>query len=224
MPEIAVQERPEVQALARQAADTISLATTAVVETREHVEWATAVLGEIARHRKAVEELRVRFTRPLNEHLKTLNGFFKGLDQPLAEADAALRQKVLAYRAAEQARAAAEQARLRVEAAARETEARALLASMAPVPQVEVEAALDAVDKADQALATAPPPPVPTVKTAFGTSTARRDWDFEVTDLAQVPAEYLLINGPAVRDAIRRGVRDIPGVRIYQKETLVVRG
>lgn len=221
MPDPLVQEQPEIQALARQVTATISLATAAIVETTEHVEWATAVLAELARHRKRAEDLRLRFTRPLNESLKAINGVFKEMDGPLAEADRTLRQKVLVYRAAEQARAAAEQIRLRAEAAAREAEARALIQSTAP--QAEVTAAIDAADAAHDAVVLAPPPPAPTVKTAMGTTTARRVTDFEVTDLAQVPILYLQLNAEAVRAAIRRGVRDIPGVRIFEREILAVR-
>jgi hypothetical protein len=222
MPETAIQERPEVQALAKQATDTVALAVSAVVEDQAGVEWATAVLGELAKQRKQVETLRLSFTAPLNESLKTINAFFKTLDGPLAHADLSLRNKVMAYRRAEQERIAAESARLQAERNAKEAAARAAIVNPA-TSIAEGQQALAVADAAAEALGTVPPPPAPTVKTAFGSSTARRDWDFEVITLSQVPVEYLLINGPAVREAIRRGVRDIPGIRIYQKETLVVK-
>lgn len=41
-----------------------------------------------------------------------------------------------------------------------------------------------------------------------------RDGEFEVYDLALVPRQYLRIDERAVRSAIRRGVLQIPGVRI----------
>lgn len=219
---VPIQDDSEVRVLTRHITDTVSLAASAVVETAEHDEWATAILAEIARHRKHAEGLRLRFTRPLNESLKAINGTFRDLDGPLAAADKTLRQKVLAYRNAERTRIAEEEARLRAERNAAEAAARAAITNPATsIP--DGQAALAVADAAAEALDLLAAPPAPTVKTAFGSSTVRRDWDFEVTDLGLVPTEYLLINGPAVRKAIDRGVRDIPGIRVFQRETLAVR-
>jgi hypothetical protein len=38
----------------------------------------------------------------------------------------------------------------------------------------------------------------------------------EVTDPAAVPRQYLMVNDAAIKAAIAGGVRDIPGVRIYE--------
>ena len=44
-------------------------------------------------------------------------------------------------------------------------------------------------------------------------------------DLDQVPRDYMSLDVEVVREAITKdGVRDIPGLRIYQSETLHVRG
>ncbi len=50
-------------------------------------------------------------------------------------------------------------------------------------------------------------------------------WTFEVIDLDQVPREYMSLDVEVVREAINKdAVREIPGLRIYQSETLHVRG
>jgi hypothetical protein len=50
-------------------------------------------------------------------------------------------------------------------------------------------------------------------------------WSFEVSDLARVPRSYLSLDNDAVRSAITKaGVREIPGLRIFQSESLRVRG
>ncbi len=50
-------------------------------------------------------------------------------------------------------------------------------------------------------------------------------WSFDVVDLNEVPRDYLAVNAEAVRTAIgKAGVRDIPGLRIFQSESLRVRG
>ena len=52
-----------------------------------------------------------------------------------------------------------------------------------------------------------------------------RTWAFEVTDLAQVPRTYLALDAEKVRGAIsKQEVREIPGLRIFQNESLRVRG
>lgn len=50
-----------------------------------------------------------------------------------------------------------------------------------------------------------------------------KTWTFEVTDPAQVPREYLVIDEKKVREAIASGRRMINGMRIFQKEGLSLR-
>jgi hypothetical protein len=52
-----------------------------------------------------------------------------------------------------------------------------------------------------------------------------RSWTFAVVDLDRVPREYMSLDVEVVREAITRdGVREIPGLRIFQAEALRVRG
>jgi hypothetical protein len=62
-----------------------------------------------------------------------------------------------------------------------------------------------------------------TVETDSAQVTARLVWDFEIVDESKIPREYLMVNEKAIRAAIKAGVRDIPGVRIFQKEELAVK-
>jgi hypothetical protein len=56
------------------------------------------------------------------------------------------------------------------------------------------------------------------------TAFVRRSWTFEVVDLDRVPREYMSLDVTVVREAITRdGVREIPGLRIFQAEALRVR-
>jgi hypothetical protein len=50
-------------------------------------------------------------------------------------------------------------------------------------------------------------------------------WCFEVVDLMEVPRHFLGLDAETVRTAITKdGIRDIPGLRIFQIENLRVRG
>jgi hypothetical protein len=57
------------------------------------------------------------------------------------------------------------------------------------------------------------------------TAYVRKTWTFEVVDLDAVPRDYMSLDVDVVREAITKdAVRQIPGLRIYQSETLHVRG
>jgi hypothetical protein len=57
------------------------------------------------------------------------------------------------------------------------------------------------------------------------TAYVTHSWNFDIVDLNQVPRCYLTLNTDRVRTAIiKEGVRDIPGINIFQTESLRVRG
>ena len=61
------------------------------------------------------------------------------------------------------------------------------------------------------------------VEVERGVSKTQKRWTFEVVDINKVPAEFLVVDTSEVNNAISDGVRTIKGLKIYQKETLVVR-
>lgn len=78
------------------------------------------------------------------------------------------------------------------------------------------------------------PPPLPiidlsvpeqekTVQSDLGAISAKKVWEFEVIDESKVPNEFKIVNEKAIRAAVKAGVRNIPGVKIYQTETLAVK-
>lgn len=48
-------------------------------------------------------------------------------------------------------------------------------------------------------------------------------WVYEVTSEQEVPRAYLQVNEKAVKDAIAGGARQIPGIRIFQEESISIR-
>lgn len=68
-----------------------------------------------------------------------------------------------------------------------------------------------------------------TVRTDSGNmSSLKKVWDYEVTDIKALPAEFLQVNASAVREHLRRyaageEVKPLDGVRYFQKDQLAVR-
>jgi len=54
-------------------------------------------------------------------------------------------------------------------------------------------------------------------------ATASRKWVHEVTNAADVPRQYLMINDAAIKAAIAGGAREIPGCRIYEDVRTAIR-
>jgi fused signal recognition particle receptor len=65
--------------------------------------------------------------------------------------------------------------------------------------------------------------PVAKLAAPSGAAQVRKVWKHEVLDVDAVPREYLVVDERAIRQAIRDGVRAIPGVRIEQVSELAVR-
>jgi len=55
------------------------------------------------------------------------------------------------------------------------------------------------------------------------TATAQTVWKAEVVDPAAVPRQFLMVNEAAIKAAVAGGMREIPGVRIFEDVRTVVR-
>lgn len=154
-----------------------------------------------------LEERRKFFVKPLKDHARNIDQFFARLSEPVEQADQILRAKVLAYRDALAKTAEEERSKL-VEQAVEAHESGDTVTSAALATQAETIAApakrLDAG--------------------GLGTVGTSKVWKFEVTNEREVPREYLIVNETAIRRAVSSGLREIPGVRIFQSEQLKVGG
>ena len=61
------------------------------------------------------------------------------------------------------------------------------------------------------------------VKTQDGSAHQQLDWLYEVEDLEKVDRSWLMLNDKGVKAAIKAGVRNIPGLRIYPKTKVIAR-
>lgn len=175
------------------------------IRTAQDLEDAGAFLVRIKAERRKIEDRRRFFVDPLNAQVKRINELFRKIAEPLDRADSVVRAKVMEYRKRQQEIARAEQERLDREAAR----------------------AQERVDKKAARIGIAAPqvvvPVVPVLPPTVAGATVRRVWTFRVVDASKLPREYLVVDAVAIREAVRAGVRQIPGVEIFQDETLAVR-
>jgi len=170
---------------------------------------------------KALEALRKKTLKPIDESRKVVNGLFTPALDCLKEADDIVERGMLDYRAAEQ-RAAQEAARAEAERLRKEQEALATMAEQCGDPELALEMRGQEVYV-----------PVAAPVAADGTWPTTR-WHAELTDITALcravadgtaPAELVQLNQPAA-NRLATALRDAvsyPGLRFVSTTSLAVR-
>lgn len=169
------------------------------IENEEDHSFAGEVLLQVKASWKELEEKRTAVTGPLNEALRTVNDWFRPVQQPLKEAERILKEKISAFIIA---RKAANEA--------------AMLAAASAAQAGDGEAALVHVGAIQDAPRVA------------GIS-VKEVWDWEVENLDEVPREFLTVDERKVREAIwyadteKRAPLPIPGLRFVLRGQVTAR-
>jgi phosphomannomutase len=61
------------------------------------------------------------------------------------------------------------------------------------------------------------------IKVEDGLLYTQKKWDYSIDNSALVPVEYMSIDEKKIKEAVANGIRNIPGVQIFEKEELVMR-
>lgn len=165
----------------------------------------------------AIDATRTRIKAPVLHAQRMIDGAGKKLTDPLRANVAEIEGRIAVYLTAkaEAARRAAEIEAQRLAALAQEA-----------MRDAEPEDAIVALRDAQQAeaLATAPTPELTRTRSLSGAMAGLRDnFVAELVDITKVPTAYLQVNDAVVKAAIRSGVRDIPGLRIWNDARAFVR-
>jgi len=196
---------PEVISFYNEAIKLQEYAQARIIITAEDLKPATDDLSIIAKLKKALEEKRKEYVKPLQDHIKTVNDTFKTLMEPIETADIITREKLLAFQL-KQKLIREEQERinaLRLEAAQKEMKLKGELTESVNLVEVIPETPT-------------------TIRTDLGRVGTATIWKFEVIDFSQLPDEYKLVDATKLGKVVRAGLRIIPGVRIYSEDSLRV--
>ena len=241
--------RPRFEDYKAEAARIAGDAKALVVKDDESLNMAVMIGGTAKKIIKSIDAQRRAIIEEPSDFVKGVNAICKAITDNLDEAERTAKAKISQHQARiemerrkqeEAARKAAEelQARLRAEAEeanrkAREEAARIAgeEARKAGLKKAEIEAARKAAEEEARKHAIEAPivvtPIIPEAQRAVRTEAAaahqRTSWTFELIDAAKVPVEYKVVSDQLIRNAIKIGARDIPGVRIFEETTTVFR-
>lgn len=188
----------------------------------DSLKYAVSLGGDAKKIAKAIEAQRKKVIQEPSDFVKAVNNFCKLFTEQLSQAEAVLKKKISEY-----------QYQQELERRKREEAARKAAKELQEKLNREAEEASRKAqaDNPDAKPITAPvvqEPIVPKESNVTRTETGiaayqRKTWTFEITDEAQIPREYLKIDEGKIRDAIKMGVREVPGLRIYETSTTVFR-
>jgi hypothetical protein len=173
-----------------------------VIDETTEIE-ATMHGTDVAALINAIEKRRKEIVAKPRSYIKAIDSLCNNLKDPLNEIKADMERKIKLYKAKEEAerrereKAAREEAKKLQEDLNREAEKKGI--EPPKVPDITIPKQ-DNVTRLDSG------------RSSF----QRKFWTYEMVDKSLLPREYLKVNEAAIRDAIKMGVRDIPGVRIFE--------
>lgn len=182
----------------------LSAAAIAVKSDQDLID-AAVWLAKFRKKRKDVEEQFDVPIKGLKSEVKQLQDQRDKLTAPLSQAEARLSSEIILYRQKQAAAAAAAQAKLNAQ------------------HERKIE---KAIEKGKDITDIAPPvqvaTPAKSVQTEAGNVTARKVKKFKVSDEGLIPDQYWMLDEAKIGKAVRAGI-DVPGVQVWEEETLSVR-
>ncbi len=179
------------------------------VQDQDSLNVAVMLGGNAKKIGKAIEVQRKAIILEPQEFVKGVNAICKSISDSLDEAERTAKGKINQYQARvlmeqrERQKNADEEARKLQEAVNKEAKEKGIEAPVVVAPVVQ----------------SAPK----VTRTEAGSASQRKVWSFEIVDGDKVPREYLIIESQKIRDAIKMGVREIPGVRIFEETKTIFR-
>lgn len=203
------EDDPRVLALAGEAETLRSIAQSRVISSQADLVPATDDLSVIAKVKKALTEAKADYVKPIKGHLDDVNAAFAKIMIPLEEASQTNRAKLAAfYQESEKRRKEAEEInQQKIELARREAAHNGTGEVTVDTTPVEV-----------------PAPVVSKVQTSMGSTSTVQVHKWEVVDLSQVPAQYLMPNSALITQVVKasKGKIVIPGIKVYTEDTIRV--
>ena len=170
---------------------------------------AIAMAGQAKELVKKLEKTRKEIISEPDSFVRQVNKFVKSFKDQLEQIETGLKRKI-------------EDHARRLEQERREQERKA----REEAERVQAELNKKAEESGTDPVEVAPPVVEQQKVTRADTGAAvhmRKEWTWEIKDISKVPAEYLEVKKTAVNQAVKAGIREIPGIKIYETEKAVLR-
>ena len=208
IPEITV--TPELAKMQEIVPTLIDRANAFEVDTDQQYEKGSQVLNYLKTQATSLDKLRKHFKQPILESGRRIDTFFKELTAPAKEAIEIVNDKMgVWWRIKDEERKKAEEQ-------ARIAERDRMKAQMER-ERIQKDMEAQGVEVEEEDL---PPVPeaviVPEVIQASSTS-IRKTWSYTIQDGGKIPRIYLEPSNKLIMQSIHDGVREIPGLEIFQE-------
>lgn len=168
-----------------------------VISDQKGLEDATDILARIKQMAKIIKERKEKITKPLNDALRSARELFAPFEQRTDEAERVVKGKILTYQQEVNRKAAEEEAKI---------------AKKVEEGKIKFETGAKKIEQIERV--------ENKVEGKKGFVQMRKIKKFEITDAGKLPRKYLVPDMVAIReDAVKNGI-EIPGVRVYEEETL----
>jgi hypothetical protein len=217
LPEI---ERMKAQAMAHVVTD----------EASQNV--AITMAGQAKKLATAIEKKRKEVIEAPGEFVKTVNSFVKVFRDSLDDIDRKLKAGIQSHMTKIQMEQREAQERARIEAAKIQHELDWRAAALNTQREAEARKAAEKGEPATpmepEVIAPVVVAPVVPVQKVFRSETGssvhlRKDWVWDILDISLIPGKYLMVDKVSVNQAVKSGIREIPGIRIYETESTVIK-
>jgi len=174
-----------------------------IVDTDGTNEEAVALGTSAKQILKKIEDQRKEIIEEPGQYVKSVNSFCKIFTEKLEKIETLMKQKIAQYRAVQEQRR-------------REAELAAKKASDDLQKKLDLEAKKTGTEAVKVETPIIPKQETVT-RSETGSAYGRKVWTFKIIDVQAVPREYLVVSETLIRDAVKAGVRTIPGVEIFEE-------
>lgn len=192
-----------------QIANMVASAMALTVDCEETNAMAVELGTQAKKLNRMIEAQKKQITEIPNDFVKAVRNFCKAFQDDLIRIEKITKKKVNIY-----------QNKLELEQ--RKAEEKARKATQELQRKINKEAEKAGVEAPKIETPIMPEPPKVT-RTDSGSSYIRKEWTFEIINPKSIPREYMKVDEQAIRKAVKAGVREISGVRIYQETNTVYR-
>lgn len=186
----------EIDAEYEDALDFLTAVKSLTITSNEQLLKVKAIITDVKDRNSALEEKKKTVTKPMLASLEAARALFRPAQSLLSEIESVLKGKILDF-----------SARL-------EKQRDEAIAALRVPETISFEGA----QQQELALQKLGESEMPKVEGLV----FRGVWDFKVTDESAVPAAYLSIDEKKVKEAIKTGVRQIPGIEIFFVKSVAV--